>query len=510
MHGNKPRHGWLFPCKRRCQGDAGWPPQNMDAKTCSQSMAIFFTVLSAENGRSKKDIPNGRRIMKLLSRVVWSEGMYLAPHHFQTQSRYFEDSITFLTQSLRRDCWGLLQVGMDRKAVENGRSSLLHAAGFFPDGLAFDIPISDEAPIDRDLIGIFPATATELRLFLAVSKRNGESDAGVQNDNPRYSRRPRIFRDETNGVDEQNVELAGKNIRILAESELTPAMLSLPLARVLRDERGRFVYDDEFVPPCLRISASDSLLGKLQQVLEVVGEKSASIAQNSKSASMLTLGASQLDVVSYWFLHSLQSAIPVLRHLLQTSHAHPAECFAEYVKLAGALCTFAVDTDPRTLPVYDHRDPGPAFDALCTHIRRHLEILLPSNTIELSFSAAGPYMHKSAITDERCLRRARWILGMHSSLGESELMRAVPRLVKLCSARFVPELVKRALPGMTLTHLSTPPGALRSEPDVQYFSVDTAGACWEHILHTRTVGIYIPGEIADAEFTLTAIVEAQV
>ena len=34
-------------------------------------------------------------IMKFLSRVVWSEGMHLGPHHFQTQSRYFEDRSGF-------------------------------------------------------------------------------------------------------------------------------------------------------------------------------------------------------------------------------------------------------------------------------------------------------------------------------------------------------------------------------------------------------------------------------
>jgi hypothetical protein len=31
--------------------------------------------------------------MKLLSCVVRAEGMYLGPHQFQVQSRYFEDSI---------------------------------------------------------------------------------------------------------------------------------------------------------------------------------------------------------------------------------------------------------------------------------------------------------------------------------------------------------------------------------------------------------------------------------
>jgi type VI secretion system protein ImpJ len=84
----------------------------------------------------------------------------------------------------------------------------------------------------------------------------------------------------------------------------------------------------------------------------------------------------------------------------------------------------------------------------------------------------------------------------------------VPQLVKVCSARFVPELVKRALPGMPLTHLPVPPAALRAEPDMQYFAIDTAGPCWEHILHTKTVGIYIPGDIGHAEFQLTVIVES--
>jgi type VI secretion system protein ImpJ len=84
-----------------------------------------------------------------------------------------------------------------------------------------------------------------------------------------------------------------------------------------------------------------------------------------------------------------------------------------------------------------------------------------------------------------------------------------PRLVKVCSSKFVPELVRRALPGMTLTHLQVPPTAIRAEADMQYFSVETAGPCWEHILQTRKVGVYIPGEISRPEFDLTVIVETE-
>ena len=51
--------------------------------------------------------------MKNLSRVVWSEGMYLGPHHFQVQNRYFEDSIRFVTSSLWFESYGLIGVELD-------------------------------------------------------------------------------------------------------------------------------------------------------------------------------------------------------------------------------------------------------------------------------------------------------------------------------------------------------------------------------------------------------------
>jgi type VI secretion system protein ImpJ len=42
---------------------------------------------------------------------------------------------------------------------------------------------------------------------------------------------------------------------------------------------------------------------------------------------------------------------------------------------------------------------------------------------------------------------------------------------------------------------------------MQYFAIETTGPCWEHILQTRSVGVYIPGEISQPEFDLTVIVE---
>lgn len=447
--------------------------------------------------------------MKFLSRVVWSEGMYLGPHHFQTQSRYFEDSMAFLVSSLWHQPWGFLHFELDEKAIQNGIIAVSHASGIFPDGLAFEVPNSDPPPAARNVLEVFPSTDAVLPLYLAVPARKDTGfDCDLKGLAARYGRMQRTLRDETNGLDEREIDLGQKNIRVVTGAELTPDLQSIPLAQVLRDGRGHLIYDEEFIPACLRTSASEPLMLVIKRLIETIGEKSATIARGARRHGRFEAGSSALDVANYWFLHALHNALPPLRHLYATKHAHPEELFIELSRLAGALCTFAVDSDPRTLPAYDHHDPGPSFRTLDAHIRRHLEIVVPSNTVTLSFKPTEPYIHEADVVDERCLRRARWILGVRSSLGESDLLRLVPRLVKVCSSRFVPELVKRALPGMTLTHLPVPPTAIRAEVDMQYFVVETAGPCWEHILQIRKVGVYIPGEITQPEFELTVIVEA--
>jgi type VI secretion system protein ImpJ len=87
------------------------------------------------------------------------------------------------------------------------------------------------------------------------------------------------------------------------------------------------------------------------------------------------------------------------------------------------------------------------------------------------------------------------------------LIAKVPQLVKLCSSKFVPELVRRAVPGLTLTHIPVPPSAISARVDSQYFAVSKAGPCWEHILQTKRVGVYAPGEFPRAELELTVILE---
>lgn len=448
--------------------------------------------------------------MRSLSRVVWSEGMYLGPQHFQVQARYFEDAANFAISSLWPFSYGLTGVRLDSDALENGTLAVLHARGIFPDGLVFDMPDSDALPPVRNLSDVFPPTRDSVTAFLAVPERkSGGRNCAVSPedaDAARFVAASRPVHDENTGIDERAVSFGRKNLRVLLDIEPADGLSTLPLARIMRDGSGRFVFDPAFVPPVLQIGASETLMTMLRRLFEILDEKSAAMSRKPGGTQLADF--SSREIASFWFLHAVNSGLAPLRHLWTAKRGRPEELYCEMARLAGSLCTFALDSHPRDIPAYDHDHLDRTFSELDQHIRRHLEIIVPTNCVSIPLSPAANYFYEGDVQDQRCLNRSRWILGVRSSAGEVDVISKAPQLVKVCSSAFVPELVRRALPGLALTHLPTPPPAVPAKVDFQYFSISKGGPCWDHINKTRRVGVYAPGEFPDCELELLVILES--
>lgn len=451
--------------------------------------------------------------MKLSSRVVWSEGMYLGPHHFQAQNRYFENSFHFALSGLWCDAWGLIGCELDSDSLANGTLSLCHADGIFPDGLPFSIPECDVTPEPRSVSEAFPVTRDSITALLAIAplrvgKANVEVGAANGASKSRYTAVMQKLCDETTGGDEKAVALGRKNIRLVFDTELSEEAVALPVARVVRDGAGHFSFDPHFIPPSVRITASQYLISLLRRLVETLEEKSTALRAMRQSQGKYQAGWSAGEVAAFWFLHSIHSALGPLRHLTFSKHGHPEEAFRELSRLGGALCTFGLNSDPRSLPLYDHEHLDECFHALDQHIRSHLEIVVPTNAIHIPLTPVRQYFWEADVTDQRCFGPSRWILGMQAMAGEAQVIARTPALVKVCSAKFVAELVRRALPGLTLSHLPLPPAAAAPQVEMQYFSASKHGPCWEHLLRTRRIGVYIPGELPNAKPELIVVLES--
>lgn len=450
--------------------------------------------------------------MRSLSRVVWSEGMYLGTHHFQAQNRYFEESIHFATSALSAHGYGLLGFEMDGEALQNGTVALIHARGVFRDGLIFQMPELDPLPAPRVIGDAFGPTTDSLLIYLTVASRRADGQNTTlmeESARPvtRYIAESEIVFDETDGRDQKPVSIGRKNIALSFERDLPADSVNLAIARIVRSRSGEFVYDLDFVPACLQVGASPRLMSLLQKLIELMEEKSASLIDASQTRTSAQSGYSAREIANYWFRHALNNSLAPLRHSFFTKRGHPEDLYTDLARLAGSLCTFALDASPRDIPLYDHDQPDQVFELLDRRIRGHLEIVLPTNCIRIRLQPTGDFYWAGEISDQRVLGRSNWIFAIHSSLPEMELITRTPQLVKICSRQFVPELVLRALPGLPMTHVVTPPAAINPRIETQYFSLNKSGPCWAHLSETRKVGVYVPGEFSNPEIEILVVID---
>ncbi len=439
--------------------------------------------------------------MSTLSRVVWSEGMHLAQHHFQAQTRYFEDLAAFTVRSLFFEPWGLTACDLDAEALLNGTVSITHAAGIMPDGLTFSFP--DEAPpLPVGVAELFSPTQDAQLIYLAIPEyRPGAANASPE---ARFVADTVRIPDEVSGDEPRPVAIARKNFRILLEDAPRDGLTAMPIARVRRDGSGHFAYDPDYVPPCLRIGASARLLTLGARLLEVLESRADALRAERQGAGSSAAGAGYAarEVSSFWLSHALHSSIPALRGLLEARAAHPEQLYLELSRLAGALTTFALASSPRTLPRYDHLELGGCFSALERHILQHLEVVLPTGGLTVALRRVAESFFAGAVPDARCYTGAQWFLGVRGQVPKAELAEHVPQLVKMCSAKHIERVVREARPALALDPIATPPAAISPRFDTQYFAIQLGGPCWLLIQETKEVGLYVPASIPGAELEL--------
>lgn len=455
--------------------------------------------------------------MKHLSRVVWNEGMYLAQHHFQLQSRYFEDSLRFALAHLFFKSYGVAGCELDRDALLNGTVALVHARGVLPDGLPFHMPDSDPLPAPLEIRSLFSPTQESHHVHLVIpTYRPGSANCApsqAQADSARYVAETVLVRDDITGSDERPVAIGRKNFRLQLDPPASQGEIALPLARIRRDGTGHFMYDSEYVPPCLQIGASETLLQLTRRMVEILEAKSAAIDAERKGGRKDLRDFSSQEIANFWLLHAVRSSMAPLRHHLEVKHSHPEQLYAEMARLAGALCTFAIDSDPRSLPSYDHDRLGDCFAGLDRHIRAHLEIIIPTNCLAIPLKQISEYLYVGAVMDQRCFGRSSWILGISSDLARAELISNVPARVKICSSQHVERLFRDALPGLILQHLPTPPAAISPHVGTEYFSIGRSGphstqVCWDLIAKSREVGVYVPAGLRGLGLELMVVLES--
>ena len=95
--------------------------------------------------------------MSIPSRVLWGEGLFLRPQHFQQQDLYHETRLHQTAQALHPYLWGVREVRWDADALRADRLRLEALSLILRDGEIIDAPASAPRPPPIDLSPIPPS-----------------------------------------------------------------------------------------------------------------------------------------------------------------------------------------------------------------------------------------------------------------------------------------------------------------------------------------------------------------
>ena len=416
-----------------------------------------------------------------------------------------EDSLQFWLESLAFNPWGFRELRVDHEALAAGVFTISRASGILRDGLLFEIPDADPAPPGKPLGEHFGPNDSSLDIYLAVPQyRERGLNVSIPEaaSDTRYLASAVFVPDEGSAGMEKPIQVARKGFRLLTDSESRQGYSSLRIARVERTPAGAFQLDPRFVPPLIDLSASELLVTIARRLYEILGAKSSELSSLRREKNQSLADFTSSEIADFWMLYAINTNFPAIRHIFEVRRGHPEALFGAMTALATSLTTFSTDVHPRDLPIYDHDDLSACFTVLDTKLRALLETTVPKNYVAVALKQVQPSTFAGSLAEERFFQNTRMYLAVRADMDRGDLIGKVPRLVKVGAATHIDHMVRRALPGIPLTHTVRPPAGLPVRMHYEYFNLSQAGEVWESITRARNLAAYIPEEFPSVEVEL--------
>lgn len=444
--------------------------------------------------------------MNSASKVLWGEGLFLRPQHFQRQDAYHEARLHQTAMALHPYAWGVRSMQIDKDALSNSSLRFNELSAIFPDGEIYDAPRDDSLPPAVSLADI-PLSQQTITFSLAVPSLNwhGGNTAAAANIGVRYTQSGEETADLFTQAATAELMYLGKQVRLVSEFESLDSFVAFPVARLRREATGGFAVDPTFMAPCVSIKSNPMLFLQMRRLMDSLQAKVNALYGHHREPSKNVIEFRSGDIASFWLLHTASAAFASLTHLFHHPALHPERYFEQLLGLAGQLMTFSKSHSLVDLPVYKHADPSPGFFKLHSIIKDLLDTVISSRFFAIALSEIKPGYHGGRLDSGKIDDKTTFYLSVSADMPALELVDIVPLRIKIGAPDDVEKFVLSAMPGVRLVHSPQVPPALPVKPDTHYFAVESKGALYERMLQAQSLSIYAPLGIQNLKLELLAV-----
>lgn len=460
--------------------------------------------------------------MSLADKVVWSEGMFLRPQHFQQHDRYIQSFTEQRVTALGPFAWGITQLKLDEALLSKGKVALAECKGVFPDGTPFDIP-EQNGPCPPMVVDEGVKNAT---VYLAVPLLRQEgAEATAIDDKETLARyiqgELKVQDSNANAVSKEPVDIVVGKLRLrlllVDDSQRRNATLAdstfsggdpradysyIAVARIRECKGdGAIELEKDFIPAC--IDCRTTLLdGWIKKVLDLLDKRAAQLVEELGETGRG--GASEF--YNFLALQVINRYQPLFAHWSAVAGLHPLILYEGALQLAGELATLTSDTRrPPEFPRYHHTDLRTTFAAVMRVIWEALTKVKPSaaSTIPIREDKFGFYV--AIIKDRNLLTQASFVLAVKGDVPTEKLRRDFPTQATVGSPTEITRLVKGQMRGIGLYPMPVAPLQIPFHAGFCYFELDPRSKHWKGLAEAGGIAFHLTDRFPGLEMNLWAI-----
>ena len=438
------------------------------------------------------------------NKVVWSEGMFLRPQHFQQHNRYIERYIEGRSVALEPYFHGFTELEIDREPLYLGKLSITSARGIFPDGTPFSLPDNEELPAILDI----PENISNETVYLCIPlRRSGVMETRRDDqDQPqaRFQAYNYMARDtSTASGEEAQIQIGKLRPCLKLGGKDLSGYAVLGVARIEENTTANAVsLDQHYLAPLLDCAIAAPIKANFEELKALLKQRGDALSGRLSDSGR----AGSAEVADYMLLQVINRVEPLLMHLSQQKGLHPIKLYTELVQIAGELATFTTTNKrPPVLPAYQHDDLAGTFAGVSAVLRQSLSTVLEQTAVSMDLVERKYGIHVAAITDRSLLDSASFVLAAKADMQADLLRNRLPSQAKVAGVEKIRELISVSLPGLPLRPLPVAPRQIPYHAGFTYFEIEKSGDIWQSLHSSGGFAVHLGGEYPGIVLELWAI-----
>ena len=399
--------------------------------------------------------------------LLWHQGLFLQPQHFQVTERYYQSLLTPLYRYQTPHMWGVVNMEIQQAALGTKSFQLLDGEFIFPDTTYVVLPenavVESRYFEDEWVEGGKPFT-----VYLGIKKwTNAGENVTVLNAGAHLSdvtsrfiapADPEEVRDLHQDGPAAQLKRLQYVLKIFWETEQDRFgdYEILPLAQMER-MGSEVVLSKTFIPPSLTTSASNPLEKIIREIRDQISARGHQLEAYKRERGIHSADFGARDMVYLLAQRTLNRYIPGLIHLTDEKTVHPWTVYGLLRSLIGELSSFSNTisvtgeaADGTTLvPGYQHQNLWECFSSAQSAITSLLDEITAGPEYVFQLAYDGTY-YSAELPPALFEGKNRFYLVIETEQEPQGVLDSLAASAKLSSREQLPILIVRALPAIAL------------------------------------------------------------